>query len=300
MKFKLKILITLIQLSCIFPAIGQEKLLLTGSCNTSIMIVNKENGSIEWQHTVEPYEMGVECNSVDMTENGDILYAYKKGVKLITARHETVWDYKAPKGTEIHSASILSDGGFLIAINGVPTRIIELDKTGKVRDSINIKENLGNENIHMQCRQIRKTINGNYLVPILGKTKLYEIDSQGNTVNSYSIKGGAFSVTETLSDTLLVPLGDAHSLQVINKKTGKEIAFIGSDGLKGCTIQFAGEITKLRNGHFILANWSGHSTETNSAQVIEFDLTGNVYWTLKGKEYGPISTCHPIYKNISR
>lgn len=55
MKFKLKILITLIQLSCIFPAIGQEKLLLAGSCNTSIMIVNKENGSIEWQHTVEPY-----------------------------------------------------------------------------------------------------------------------------------------------------------------------------------------------------------------------------------------------------
>lgn len=298
MRYKVISIMTLTLILCLIPIRAQDKLLLAGSCNTSIMIVDKTSGSIEWQHTIEPYEKGIECNSVDITEDENILYSYKKGAKLININHKTIWNYQAPVGCEIHSACVLPDGGYLLAINGVPTRIIELDKNGKVKDSINIKEDLGNNNIHMQCRQIRKARNGNYLVTTLGKNKLYEVDSNGNTVRTYNTEGGAFSVLETEDECLIIPLGDSHSIQLICRKTGDVKSIINRNELQGCTLQFAGEICELKNGHFIMANWSGHGTDENSPQVIEFDLCGNVYWTLKGEEYGNISTCRPLYKNI--
>ena len=286
MKYIIGLMAVLAQMICLTPLKGQDQLLLAGSCNTSIMIVDKNSGSILWQHEIESYEKGVECNSADITEDDNILYSYKKGTKLINLNHNTIWDYHAPVGCEIHSASVLPDGGYLIAINGVPTRIIELDKKGNVRDSVNIKEDLGNNNIHMQCRQIRKAKNGNYLVTVLGGKKLYEIDAEGNTVKRYNIGGGAFSVMETGNGDLIIPLGDSHSIQQICRKTGEEKLLIGRKDLKGCTLQFAGEISRLENGHLMIANWSGHGTDDNSPQVIEFDLCGNVYWTLKGEEYG--------------
>lgn len=298
MKYKAIPIITLALMIYLIPIRAQDKLLLAGSCNTSIMIVDKTSGSIEWQHTIESYEKGIECNSVDITEKGNILYSYKKGAKLININHETIWDYHAPVGCEIHSASVLLDGGYLLAINGVPTRIIELDKDGKVRDSINVKEDLGNNNVHMQCRQIRKARNGNYLVTVLGGKELYEIDSEGNTIRKYDIGGGAFSVMETDNGDLIMPLGDSHCIQQICRKTGEEKLLIGRKDLKGCILQFAGEISRLENDHLMIANWSGHGTDDNSPQVIEFDRCGNVYWTLKGEEYGNISTCRPLYKNI--
>lgn len=300
MKYSTILIMILTEIACSFTVKGQEKLLMAGSYNTSIMIIDKASGSIDWRHTIEPYENGIECNSVDITDNGDILYSYKKGVKLIDLNHKVIWDYPAPAGSEIHSASVLPDDRFLIAINGCPTRIVELDKNGVIRKTIHIKDDLGNKNPHMQCRQIRKAKNGNYLIPLLGKAKLYEIDSEGNSIRIYDTKGGAFSILETSDNTLILSLGDSHCIQQICRETGKEILYIDRNDLQGCTIQFAGEITELDNGHLMLANWSGHETDKRSPQLIEFDLAGNVYWTLKGEKYGYISTCHPINKNIIR
>lgn len=267
----------------------QEKLLLSGSMNTAIMIIDRNTGEIEWQHAVLPYEDGWECNSVEEAD-GNILFSYKKGARLINKDHETLWDYPAPDGCEIHHASVLPDGGFLIAINGVPTRIVELDKEGKTRKEIRVKEDLGNDNPHMQCRQIGKASNGNYLVPVLGRPALYEIDAEGNTVRTYSIRGGAFSVVETKDGNLLLPLGDTHGVQMIDRETGGEIFFFGQDDLPGCRILFAAEIDELDNGHFMLTNWSGHQSGGDSPQLIEFDASGKVYWTLNDERYGTLSS----------
>lgn len=279
---------------CILPIKAQEKLLLAGSGNTSILLINKKEGTIEWEHVIGTYEQGIECNSIDITHDGKILFAYKKGVKLIDWAHNTLWNYPSPQGCEIHSASILPEGGFLLAINGNPTRIIELTPQGRTRDSIIVKEDLGN-NPHMQCRQIRKANNGNYLVSVLGKPQLYEIDHEGNTTRCYNLKGGAFSVVEMNQGDLILPLGDTHAIQIIQRQSGEEISYIQSNGLQGYKLLFAGQIQKLNNGHWMIANWARHENTSNAPQIIEFDLTGKVYWTLNDKKYGNVSTFCPLY-----
>lgn len=290
--------IILILFSFTLPIKAQKKLLLAGSGNNQIMIIDKKSGNIEWSHNIGDYKQGIECNSICMTDEKTILYSYKKGVKLIDLNHNTIWDYHSPQNSEIHSASILPDGNFLLAINGTPTRIIEITPSGQTKDSININVDLGNNNPHMQCRQIRKAKNGNYLVPVLGKSILYEINSDGNIIQTYDIKGGAFSVFEMNNGNLLLPLGDAHCIQQIHRKSGKEIRHLSQNDLHPYKILFAGELRKLKNGHWMMANWSGHSSTPNAPQIIEFDLNGKVYWTLENQKYGNISTFFPIYNNI--
>lgn len=290
--------IILILFCIIVPVKAQKKLLLAGSGNNQIMIIDKKSGNIEWSHTIGDYDKGIECNSICMTHEKKILYSYKKGVKLIDLNHKILWEYPSPQNSEIHSASILPNGNFLLAINGTPTRIIEIAPDGQTKDSININVDLGNNNPHMQCRQIRKAKNGNYLIPVLGKSILYEIASDGNIVKTYNIKGGAFSVFEMNNGNLLLPLGDTHCIQQIHRKSGKEISCISQDGLYPYKILFAGELRKLKNGHWMMANWSGHNSTSSAPQIIEFDLSGKVYWTLENQKYGNISTFFPIYNNI--
>ena len=128
-------LLALLFLSCSLQLSAQEKLVLAGSGNPAVMIVDKQSGAVEWKHTLEK---GEECNTVAVTKQGNILYSYKKGAKLIGTDHRVIWDYKTPEGTELQSATLLNDGGFLLGICGNPARLIELDKNGKERNRVEI------------------------------------------------------------------------------------------------------------------------------------------------------------------
>lgn len=88
-------LLALLFLSCSLQLSAQEKLVLAGSGNPAVMIVDKQSGTVEWKHALEK---GEECNTVAVTRQGNILYSYKKGAKLIGTDHRVIWDYKAPEG----------------------------------------------------------------------------------------------------------------------------------------------------------------------------------------------------------
>lgn len=96
-------LLALLFLSCSLHLSAQEKLVLAGSGNPAVMIVDKQSGAVEWKHALEK---GEECNTVAVTRQGNILYSYKKGAKLIGTDHRVIWDYKAPgrNGTSISNS----------------------------------------------------------------------------------------------------------------------------------------------------------------------------------------------------
>lgn len=48
-----------------FRAAAQDKLLVAGSGNPNILLLDKQTGKVEWQHALEK---GEECNAVALTQ----------------------------------------------------------------------------------------------------------------------------------------------------------------------------------------------------------------------------------------
>ncbi len=264
-----------------FRVAAQDKILVAGSGNPSIMLVDKQTGKVEWQHALEK---GEECNTVALTKEGNILYSYKKGAKVVTWEHQVVWDYPTPDKTELQSATLLRNGGVLLGICGNPARFIELDKKGKEINKVTF--DLEVEKPHSQFRQIFQLRNKNYLVPVMAKQKIMEISRRGKLIAEHQIDGGAFSSLELSDGNLLLPCGDKHYYLIIDRKTGKELKRITSDDLEGASLWFVAQVLELKNKNLLICNWGGHTkgSVVDEPQLIEINKDGKVVWTLNDKQ----------------
>ena len=83
----------------LFPSCDdkQEKLLVSGCGWKQVSILDKASGKIEWTH---PLQSGEDCNDVELTTEGNILYAYTTGARLINRQQEVLWDFKADEKEE--------------------------------------------------------------------------------------------------------------------------------------------------------------------------------------------------------
>ncbi|MDR0835545.1 MAG: hypothetical protein LBN11_03055 [Tannerella sp.] len=270
---------------------GDEKLAVAGSGWNEIAIINKKTAVVEWQHELQADE---ECNDIEVTPKGDVLYAYKQGARLITREHAVIWDYPAGEGEEIHSASLLPDGGFLIGVCGQPSRIVELDKDGKQRKEVIF--NTVSFDTHRQFRQIVKTNNDTYLVPLMDKRKIIQITPEGRNKGSVFLGYDLFSV-KTLNDSVWVAsCGSDRLFITLNPSMNllEEGLYI-TDGVKGATLQFVGEIIPYDNGHALIAN--GKLPDGSASPLlIEIDEKKNVVWTLPyNKNIKNITSVYSFY-----
>lgn len=269
-------------LSCASLAgFAQDKLLVGGSGNPSLLIIDKDTKTIEWEHKLNP---GEECNTVQAMPDGNILYSYKKGAKLIDRDHKVIWDFTVPDTDELQSAFLLKDGGYLLGICGSPARIIELDKNGQVRNKVEI--DLDIEDPHSQFRQVVQLRNGNYLLPILATKTVKEINKKGKVVNEFSTPDGVFSSLELKNRNLVLPCGDGHFYVTVNPKTGKELSRVTSADLQDVSLAFVAQIIETDKGNLMMCNWDGHLSNPakDTAQLIEVDKNGKVVWSLNDKE----------------
>ncbi len=266
---------------CGFRAVAQDKILVAGSGNPSILLVDKQTGKVEWQH---PLEKGEECNSVALTKDGNVLYSYKKGAKVVTWNHQVVWNFPAPDKTELQSATMLRNGGYLLGICGNPARFIELDKKGRKVNETTFDLNI--EKPHSQFRQVFQLKNKNYLIPVMAKRKVIEISRKGKMIAEHKIDGGAFSSLELSDGNWLLPCGDAHYFMVIDRKTGKELKRVTSQEIKGAALWFVAQILELSNKNLLICNWCGHTrgAVVDMPQLIEIDNEGKAVWTLNDKQ----------------
>jgi len=266
---------------CGFRAAAQDKILVAGSGNPFILLVDKQTGKVEWKHSLEK---GEECNTVALTKDGNVLYSYKKGAKVVTWDHQVVWDFPAPDKTELQSATILRNGGFLLGICGNPARFIELDKKGRKVNETTF--DLGIEKPHSHFRQVFQLKNKNYLIPVMAKRKVIEISRKGKLIAEHKIDGGAFSSLELSDGNLLLPCGDVHYYIVIDRNTGKELKRVTSQEVKGAALWFVAQILELSNKNLLICNWCGHTrgTVVDVPQLIELDREGKAVWTLNDKQ----------------
>lgn len=268
-------------LSMGFRAAAQDKLLVAGSGNPHILLVDKQTGNVEWKHALEK---GEECNTVALTRKGEVLYSYKRGAKLVTWDHRVVWDYPVPDQTELQSATLLHSGGVLLGICGNPARFVELDKNGKEVNEVLL--DLEVERPHNQFRQVFQLRNKNYLIPVMARQKVLEVTRKGKVVAEHQIEGKAFSSLELKDGNLLLPCGDGHYYMVIDRRTGEELKRTNANDIPGVALLFVGQILQLKNQNLLICNWYGHTKDVtvDEPQLIEIDKEGKVVWSLHDKE----------------
>lgn len=254
---------------------GQEKILI-GGCNwDKVAIVDKKSNEIEWMHQLQK---GDDCNDVEMTKAGHILYAYKGGARLVNKAHEVIWDFKVKKGHELYTATELPSGEYLLAVCAHPSRIITLDsKGGKVKEQ---RFDSGIENVHGQFRQIFPTKDNTFLIPLMGKGEVIELSQSSEVLRRIAVGGNPFSVKVMPDGNWLVACGDGHKYVIVDPMTERVIKTIADDDISRASLLFVAEPHFNSEGNVMIANWNGHSKDKSQAKIMEIDSENRVVWKL--------------------
>jgi hypothetical protein len=269
-----------------------EKLAVAGSGWSEIVIIDKTSGLIEWRHQLEE---GDECNDIEITPDGNVLFAYLKGAKLINRNHETIWDYKAKENEEIHTATRFNDGHFMIAACGEPARIVELDENGQQTKEISFQT--ATPDVRHQFRQIAKNDKGTYFVPLTTKRKILQISPEGRYLGSLFIGHDLFSVKVLDNDNLLVSCGNDRLFAEVNPAKPHMDNKIVTNSIRGVSLLYVAEIFLYKNGNKLIVNSNMYSDDKSPSLLIEIDPNNDVVWTLPfNKEIKNITAVYSFYE----
>jgi len=280
-------------LSLLCISCKNEKLAIAGSGWQEIAIIDKQSGLIEWKHALEE---GDECNDIEVTPEGNVLYAYSKGARLINRNHEIIWDYKAGENEEIHSASRLDDGNYLIGICGMPqARIVELDAAGAVAKELSFPTVIFD--LHEQFRQIAKTDSDTYLVPLMAKRKVAIINPEGRYKGNIFTSYDMFSVKPLQNGNILISCGMNGFFEEVTHSEGKTTVLSITNAVKGAKMLYVAEIFLYKNGHKLIANSNMYSDDKSQPLLIEIDANDDVVWTLPfNREIKNITSVFSFYE----
>lgn len=259
---------------------------MCGSGWPKVVMIDKDTKTIEWEY---PVEKGWECNSVASLGDGNVLFAYKKGARVVNAEKETVWDFTCPDGCELQSVRALKNGNALLAWGGHPLAVLEVDgATGK--EISRTEYETGVESTHSQIRQVNVDDDGNYIVPIMALKQLHIITPAGELVRKVDVGGNPFTVEQVKGDIYMVAGGDKHILQQVNIKTGEILKTYESTDIEGTSLFFVAGLVSQPNGNLYICNWQGHSKGAVGPQFIEINGAGEMVWSIDDNEtFGRIS-----------
>ena len=257
-----------------------HRFLKCGCGSGSIAIVDRK-GAIEWE-----YPISDEVNDAWLLPEGHVVFAFKGGVREITAAKATVWEYKAPQAAEVHSCQPLSEGRFLVgeAHDDGTGYLFEMDRGGKIEKTITIHSE---GKAHSQFRQVRKSPQDTYLVTYQRDGgKALEFDGSGKLLRTFP--SGRFVALRLADGNTLIACGDEH--RVIEVDPHDQIVWsINENDIPGNKIGFAAGLVRLPNGNTIVCNWSGHSGQIDQPQVFEVTCEKKVIWTVNDKRLRLIS-----------
>lgn len=264
---------------------------MCGSGWNKIVIVDKETKAIEWEH---PVQAGWECNSVVALDNGNIIFSYKKGAKMITRDHKEVWNIPAPEGAEMQTARLLPDGNTLLAWGGSPLTIMEVETaSGNILSKTTYETGIAHP--HAQIRQVNKTKEGNYLVPLFETNDVRVISKTGELVKSIKVGGTPFTTCLLENGNYMVACGDGHQLKEVNIATGETLRTIDATDIEGTSLFFVAGLHQTEKGSMYVCNWQGHDEGAVGPQLFEVDESGKMIWNINDNAtFGMISAICPI------
>jgi len=256
---------------------GESHRLLVGGRGTQRIALIDREGKFEWQVRVTD-----DCFDACLTHDGNVLYTYTRGAKMVTRQGEPIWQYRssdAPQGGEIHSAQPLPNGNVVVAKSCSPPRILEIDRKGTIVVNIEVKTSITNP--HAMFRHVRKTPESTYLYGLMSETadgenrKLYEVDATGRLIRTFPVSVHAFAGLRLPNGNTLVSGGNGHEILEFDKD-GKEVWKIAENDLPGRPLRCVSGIQRLPNGNTVFVNWQ--SGGPRMPQITEVSRDKKIVW----------------------
>ncbi len=243
-------------------------------------ILDRETNEIVWEHMLTNDQ---KCNSVAYLGKGNIMFAHNEGVEVVTLDHKSVWKIDAPANTEMQTARLLPNGNCLLAWNGTPLTILEVDaKTGEVIHKTEYET--GIKYMHPQTRQVNKMADGNFLIPIFATADVRVVSPEGELIKSIKVGGKPFSTYLLENGNYWVACGDGHQIKEINVESGEIVNTIDKDDIEGISLSFVAGMAMTSRGTTYLCNWQGHDRKSTMPLIIEFDQDLKVVWSNNDRE----------------
>jgi hypothetical protein len=266
--------------------LAQHPFLYAGEWQNKAMTDQKmyivKDGKIVWTFIMGTYG---EFGDATMLSNGNIVFSRLRGATEITPKKEVVWNYEAPKGTEIHTCQPIDTDRVFICQNGLPAKALIINKkTGKIEMEhlLPIKSPDDPKSVHGQFRHIRMTKAGTYLIACLGLGKVIEFDKDWKEIWSVDAPSAWAAIRLKNGNTLISGNQNGYVREVNPKK---EIVWeINKNDLPGIPLYTVQEVNRLANGNTVICNWSGEVKKEEwykVVQVIEVTPDKKVVWALR-------------------
>jgi len=269
---------------------------LSADSSKGRLAIIDEQGQTEWETKIGP------LHDLHMLSNGNVLFqtAWTKLVEIEPANGTVVWQYDAAKQNgnegkkvEVHAFQRLDNGNTLIAESG-PSRLIEVDRDGKLVHSIQLA--VSKPHPHRDTRLVRKLPGGTYLVCHEGDGVVREYDAQGKTIWEYQVPlfgrqpaGGhgveafgnqCFAALRLSNGNTLLSTGNGHG--IIEVTPDKKIVWqLQQRDLPGIELAWVTTLQVLPSGNIVLGNC--HAGKTNP-QIIEISRDKQVVWKFQDFE----------------
>lgn len=266
----LGLLALLASASAYFPATAAHPFLCTDSGGGKVALVSAD-GIIEWEHACEHPQ---DCWAL---ANGNILFCHKGGAMEMTRKNEIAWEYKAPANAEVHACQPLPDGRVLVVECGT-SRILEIDRAGKIAKEIKLPAPPAAVQLHDQYRGVRKTLAGHYLVCRKGEHRIDELDTAGKVLRTIAVPGDVHEAVLLPDGHLLVDCGDGHRIIELDQKD-KVVWEIGENELPGNPLRLVAGCQRLPNGNTVFCNYLGHGHLGEQPHVFEVTRDKKIVWS---------------------
>ena len=91
-------------------------------------------GRVVWTYSIPSEE---ELDDCTMLSNGNIVFSRRLGASEVTPDKRIVWNYVAPRSTEVHTAYPIGKDRVLLMHNGNPAKLLIVRKaTGKIEKEL--------------------------------------------------------------------------------------------------------------------------------------------------------------------
>ena len=236
--------------------------IVTASERDKVLVLNAKEEIIREIDANNTYDASI-------FKNGDILFSYHRGVKIISPSDEIKFDFKSE--SEIFACQSIGKNKILIGecTNG---RLIEVNLKGEILKGIPLSFKKGG---HGCIRSARKIKNGHYLVNHYADKTVREYDKNGTVIQEFVRPNNVYAAQRLKNGNTVI--SDKFSLSIYNKEgqmiwefKATEYPELGVNHLAGFQV--------LPNDEIIVCNWLGHKPYKKGIPIFKINLKKEILW----------------------